>query len=48
MMKNAHDSFLNSMQFNPNTNKAHISDALEMIKWRQEITLSEDMLSAAL
>jgi hypothetical protein len=48
MMKNTHDSFLNSMQLNPNTNKAYISDALEMIKRRQEITLLEDMISATL
>jgi hypothetical protein len=34
------------MQFNPNTNKAYISDALEMIKWRQEMSLSD--LSATL
>jgi len=47
-MKNTHNSFLNSMQFNPNTNEAYISDALEIIKWRQEITLSEDTLSATL
>jgi hypothetical protein len=48
MMKNTHDSFLNSMQYNPNKNRAFISDALEMIKWRQKITLSEDTLSATL
>jgi hypothetical protein len=31
MMKDTHDSFINSMQFNPNKNKAYISDALEIM-----------------